>query len=153
MDLWHLRHWLQYWQLRTWINDNLCYLTINCNTGQHSQFLRCFTPTHFEVWKFYTPKCVNSRQNTATLAKDSHFWILLHLIEIFYTCTAGVKYQGCNPFDQSTPFQTLWSMKITYWQAHPSWYVSSSRMVLNVISFLLCISVTCNMWHQIAEEM
>ena len=28
--------------LRTWINDNLCYLTINCDTGQHSQFLRCF---------------------------------------------------------------------------------------------------------------
>ena len=22
--------------------DNLCYLTINCDTGQHSQFLRCF---------------------------------------------------------------------------------------------------------------
>ena len=41
-DLWHLRHWLQYRQLRTWINDNLCYLTINCDTGQHSQFLRCF---------------------------------------------------------------------------------------------------------------
>ena len=40
--LWHLRHWLQYRQLRTWINDNLCYLTINCDTGQHSQFLRCF---------------------------------------------------------------------------------------------------------------
>ena len=41
-DLWHLRHWLQYWQLRTWIHDNLCYLTINCDTGQPSQFLRCF---------------------------------------------------------------------------------------------------------------
>ena len=40
--LWHLRHWLQYRQLRTWILDNLCYLTINCDTGQHSQFLRCF---------------------------------------------------------------------------------------------------------------
>ena len=24
------------------INDNLWYLTINCDTGQHSQFLRCF---------------------------------------------------------------------------------------------------------------
>ena len=36
------RHWLQFWQLRTWIHDNLCYLTINCDTGQHSQFLRCF---------------------------------------------------------------------------------------------------------------
>ena len=35
---------------RTWINDNLCYLTINCDTGQHCQFLQCscysklFTP-------------------------------------------------------------------------------------------------------------
>ena len=41
-NLWYLRHWLQYWQLRTWNHDNLCYLTINCDTGQHSQFLRCF---------------------------------------------------------------------------------------------------------------
>ena len=40
-DLWHLRRWLQYRQLRTWINDNLSYLTINCDTGQHSQFLQC----------------------------------------------------------------------------------------------------------------
>ena len=39
--LWHLRHWLQYRQLRTSIHDDLCYLTINCDTGQHSQFLRC----------------------------------------------------------------------------------------------------------------
>ena len=37
-----MRHWLQFWQLRTWIHDNLCYLTIICDTGQHSQFLRCF---------------------------------------------------------------------------------------------------------------
>ena len=40
-DIWH---WLeiQYWQLRTWFHDNLCYLTINCDPGQHLQFLRCF---------------------------------------------------------------------------------------------------------------
>ena len=30
------------WQGQCWIHDNLCYLTINCDTGQHSQFLRCF---------------------------------------------------------------------------------------------------------------
>ena len=30
----------------TWIHDNLCYLTINCDTGQHSQFLRCFLHGH-----------------------------------------------------------------------------------------------------------
>ena len=37
-----LRHWLQFWQLRTWIHDNLCDLTIKSDTGQHSQFLQCF---------------------------------------------------------------------------------------------------------------
>jgi hypothetical protein len=26
-DLWQLTHWLQFWQLRTWIHD-ICYLTI-----------------------------------------------------------------------------------------------------------------------------
>ena len=50
IDMWHLRHWLQLRQLRTWIHDNLCYLTIKSDTGQHSQFLRCFcqhkTPFH-----------------------------------------------------------------------------------------------------------
>ena len=40
-DLWHLRHWLHFWQLRTWFLDNLCYLTIRSDTGQHLQFLRC----------------------------------------------------------------------------------------------------------------
>ena len=35
----HLRQWLQYWQLRTWINDNLCYPTVNCDIRQHSQLL------------------------------------------------------------------------------------------------------------------
>ena len=45
-DLWHLRHWLQFWQLRSWIHDYLCYLAFNCDTGQHSQFLRCF---HLEM--------------------------------------------------------------------------------------------------------
>ena len=47
-DLWHLRHWLQFWQLRTRIHDNLCYPTINCGTGQHSQFLRWFC----QNWRF-----------------------------------------------------------------------------------------------------
>ena len=32
-DLWHLRIWLQFWQLRTWIFDNICYLTIKSDSG------------------------------------------------------------------------------------------------------------------------
>ena len=40
-DLWHLRHWLQFWQLRTWIHHNLCDLPFRSDTGQYLQFLRC----------------------------------------------------------------------------------------------------------------
>ena len=29
---------LQYWQFRTWINDNLCYLTINCELWHWTAF-------------------------------------------------------------------------------------------------------------------
>ena len=49
--MWHLRYWLQYWQLRTCIHDNICYLSINCDTGQHSQFLRCLYENRKGAWK------------------------------------------------------------------------------------------------------
>ena len=45
-DLWHLR---QFFQLRIGIHDNLCYLTVTCDTGQHSQFVRCFV-TNQLIW-------------------------------------------------------------------------------------------------------
>ena len=54
IDLWHDRHWLHFWQLRTWIHDNLCYLTIKSNTGQlHSQFLRCLFLFEGSTYKTY----------------------------------------------------------------------------------------------------
>ena len=31
-DLWHLRHLLQYWQLRTWIHDNHGDLAVKSDT-------------------------------------------------------------------------------------------------------------------------
>ena len=51
-ELWHLRHC----QLRTWIHDNLCYLTINCDSGQHSQFLRCF-----RHWECIVNRCQSAK--------------------------------------------------------------------------------------------
>ena len=39
IEVWNCCH---YRQLRTWVHDNHCYLTIKSDTGQHSQFLRCF---------------------------------------------------------------------------------------------------------------
>ena len=51
-DLWHLRHWLQFWQLRTWIHDNLCYLTINCDTGKHSHSCNVSWTASYR-WKVY----------------------------------------------------------------------------------------------------
>ena len=53
----HLRHWLLLWQLRTWIHDNLCNLTINCDTGQHSQLLQCF------LLHWYPPKSFKYKKN------------------------------------------------------------------------------------------
>ena len=31
-------------------------------TATYLKFVIFFTPTHFEAWKFYTQKCINSRQ-------------------------------------------------------------------------------------------
>ena len=45
-----LRHWLQFWQLKTWLHGNLCDLTIKSDTGQHLQFLRCL--------ELYFPNCI-----------------------------------------------------------------------------------------------
>ena len=75
-DLWHLRHWLQFWQLRTWIHDIVCCLTIKSGTGQHSQFLRCLLQqqanavfTHYHILQmalpqiWYPPKCTKSKSH------------------------------------------------------------------------------------------
>ena len=58
-DLSHLRHWSQFWQLRTWFHNNLCCLTIKSDTGQHSQFLRCFGCTNYKIsYILYIILCV-----------------------------------------------------------------------------------------------
>ena len=54
-DLWHLRHWLQFWQLRTWICENNCYLTIKSDSGQHLQFLQCLINTSCQWWSSFGP--------------------------------------------------------------------------------------------------
>ena len=65
-DLWHLRHWLQFWQLRTWIHGNLCYLTIKSDTGQHSQFLQCFRETQKNT---LNPEKYKNSRNSGKLEK------------------------------------------------------------------------------------
>ena len=45
-----LRQWLQFWELRNWIHDNLCYLTIMSDTGQHLQFLQCLYLNVQVIW-------------------------------------------------------------------------------------------------------
>ena len=42
-DLYRLVTFEKFWQLRNWINDDVCSLTNKSETGQHSQFLRCFS--------------------------------------------------------------------------------------------------------------
>ena len=71
-ELWYLRQWLQFRQLRTWIHDNLCYLTINCDTGQHSQFLRCFMDNGLQVGIWETPAKLTKSDQPLLLLKLTH---------------------------------------------------------------------------------
>ena len=41
--MWHLRHWLHCWQLRTTLLRITLWPLYKVWQGQHSQFLRCFT--------------------------------------------------------------------------------------------------------------
>ena len=71
----HLRHWLQFWQLRPSIHDNLCYLTIKSDTGQHSQFLQCFHVSGLKTVpclssKVYTPWPRNLDELEANITKE-----------------------------------------------------------------------------------
>ena len=65
-DIWDTDY--NIWQLRTRINDNLCYLTINCDTGQHSQFLRCFC---------WSPNCMKVLQIDLA-ARDSRWYFYVN---------------------------------------------------------------------------
>ena len=60
--MWHLRHLLQFWQLKTWIHDNLFCLAIKSDTGQHSQFLFRDNTAYFLPFIFNN--CLNHRKNT-----------------------------------------------------------------------------------------
>ena len=51
-----LRHCLQFWQLRTWIHDNHCYLTINCDTGFNQNSERRCPKEVFKGPQFLPPR-------------------------------------------------------------------------------------------------
>ena len=74
-----MRHWLQFWQLRTWIHDNLCYLTIKSDIGQHSQFLRCLLMIYY--W-FYLYSAFSTVIFTFTLSLLPH-------------CCTGTRSKSC----------------------------------------------------------
>ena len=52
-DLWHLGHWIQFWQLRTWIHNNLCYLARVTLDSIHNS-----CDWHGWVWQILFPRQV-----------------------------------------------------------------------------------------------
>ena len=82
--LWPLRHCIQFGQLRIWIHDNHCDLTIKSNTGQNSQMfteaqwcwfnsLLTFSETTTSGWRGLLSACLRFTQST---------FAILHLIEL-----------------------------------------------------------------------
>ena len=82
LDWWHLRHWLQLWQLRTWIHDNLCYLTINCDTGQHTQFLRCLCVIFVWDMNIVTLKQVKKLISKLTYKFNTKEWYIIDVSNV-----------------------------------------------------------------------
>ena len=101
-DLWHVRHWLQFWHLRTWIRDNNCYLTINSDSGQHSQFSQCFIVglpllCHHLSWIF--------KIQFSQVVLPHNWQCLLHPLEnlgFHSQCRRQARF-----FDRRSPFQKL----------------------------------------------
>ena len=86
-ELWHLRHWLQFFQLKNLIDINLRGLRIESDSGQHFQFLQCL---------FVNVKCsiianllschllsIKPWKSLAFRARQE-CWKLLWRLEIFY---------------------------------------------------------------------
>ena len=82
-DLWQLRHWHWHWQLRTWTHDNL---TINCDTGQHLQFLRCFVK-HYQIFTLILDIFCQHFGDTYQLEgaglQNVHFVIYVFVLELY----------------------------------------------------------------------
>ena len=116
--LWHLRHWLQYSQLRTWIHDNLCYLTINCDTGQHLQFLRCFTITsQIYIWCLQRLRQIDlSGVNLSAVPGDLLALVNEHSLQslVMFHCSLCLN---LNSLQWSAMFP-LSKSKINQWMVH-----------------------------------
>ena len=100
------------------VHDNLCYLTINCDTGQHSQFLRCLwngfryyfslqcgtasscvkisRPTNmFDSWGRFVPP--DQRRPPETLFRGC--FVLDLRQDICYNARDGLRYCWCSSKD------------------------------------------------------
>ena len=139
-DLWLLRHWLQFWQLRTWIHDSLCYLTIKSDTGQHSQFLRCFICLRnfflclrnflyvcrtFKDWDLSNWQTLHVASSQTPFSNMAMFLVLMMMMIVYKTClflwififalreNQGllVIYTTCFPFSEDLRILKSWGIK------------------------------------------
>ena len=107
-DLWQLRHW----QLRTWTHDNL---TINCDTGQHLQFLRYFVK-HYQIFTLILDIFCQHFGDTYQLEgaglQNVHFVIYVFVLELYCQkfgniCKLGIVFRNFRKFMISLCSMTL----------------------------------------------
>ena len=100
------------------MNDNLCYLTINCDTGQHSQFLRCFW-----VVQYHSQRAL--MQSVAPIPYN--VW------SVPCICIARIRQDGlkCVRFDHDMSLQAMCMTNLRY---YCSWTYSTSNVVELIVS-------------------
>ena len=85
---------------RHWIHDNLCDLTIKSDTGQHSQFLRCFPKAAKLIWGLHIFECMIS-------------WYFIFAAAIVLTivalCTLHCRVYSGQPWEWTFVFWTWYT--------------------------------------------
>ena len=104
--------------------DNLCYLTINCDTGQHSQFLRCFC-RDFAILSTFLGGPVRSHPiDVAKVHPNSLIQIFIHS---FGRHRKLIKYIGTADFSKGEN-QTCWKHTILLTVKHTNiWFTNPAK--------------------------
>ena len=84
-NLWHLRCWLQFWQLRIWTHDDICYPTIKSETALHwtAFAMWIFTGCHISLNVF----CFHYGRSRSLWKEGKNSWIC--------KCTGGQMLRFC----------------------------------------------------------
>ena len=123
--------------LNSW---NLCYLTIDCDTGQHSQFLRCLTPSLGTYQRKKTTKQRRSEQQQRQPKQMNILWSSeSEKIPVFTRWWRILMPRKCLECKATNWTESVWAF-ISLDPSVPAFLASSrNQLMRSPLSFLLAL--------------